>query len=161
MPADGTNPFRWRCGEGGENCYVENGKPRIGALAKHLPGLCAFTDVDMLAEINGRCLLGEFKEGDGARELKTGQRLALQGLACNPWATVVAICGSGREMTCSSLALIVPYPRAALVWQPYTTEQFHDLIRRWGEWASRQQYPDASMLRALHRSVGRFPIFKT
>ena len=87
--------FRWQCDSQG--CFAKKKMFRFDLFSGCFAGKIAPTDVDFMAEVAGRFLLLEFKEG-GA-DLQTGQRIALERLvSMGKGKVVVAVVRHDEDM---------------------------------------------------------------
>lgn len=68
---------RHKCSERG--CYLETTHPPIHLFANSLPRNIRFSDIDAVADVDGRILFLEWKEGVRG-DLPTGQRLLAENL---------------------------------------------------------------------------------
>jgi hypothetical protein len=135
MSADGFNPLRWNCAESG--CFNLHKRPKIEVFAECLPGKIAFSDVDGIVEIGGRCLMLEFKAVP--IPIPTGQRLMFQALSRSGLFEVLCLAGNALTMEVTHLARFSGGEWHA--WKPGTIEDAKAAIRGW---AKREQYdPDA------------------
>lgn len=138
-----ANPMRYDCAEG-RRCYNLYKRPKLEMLAAYLPGKCAFTDVDGLAEINGYGLLLEWKPSEDGLPIlrgphRGGQIIAYERLSQSGCLTVVAAAGDALTMEVTHLAWWwFDYWQE---WFPATIVDLASFITDWVTWAQAQKRP--------------------
>jgi len=128
--ANGANPLRWDCEKRG--CFNKKKRPKIEMFADCLPGRCAFSDIDAIAEVNGNFLIQEWKGGGG---LPTGQRIMFERMTSSSPVCVFVVEGNAESMTVTHMTRIwrgVIHAR-----EPSSMESLRGRIAAWAKWAGR------------------------
>lgn len=129
MNSGGFNPMRWNCGRDG--CFNVVKRPKIELFADCLPGKIAFSDVDGITEINGKCLMLEFKPAPVT--LQAGQRIMFTRLSNSGIVSVILLAGDAQTMQISHMAKI--YLGRWHEWRPATLDEAKGAISAWAQWA--------------------------
>ncbi len=132
--ANGYNPLRWSCANGG--CYNVVHRPKIEVFAECFPGKIAVTDVDGSVEVNGRFLFLEFKGGE-PRDLPVGQRLYFQRLtALSKKVVAIVVCADAETMRVRAYRTI--WQGRVGDWRVSNLDDLKGRIRTWANKATRE-----------------------
>ena len=126
MSSNGFNPMRWDCEKQG--CFNKKRRPKIEQFAECLPGKIAFSDVDGIAEVNGRALVLEWKAQP--TDIPTGQRIMWQRLTKTGILSVLCIAGDAETMdvTDTRYCHLGAWDKA---WKTDNIQGVKDSIKRW------------------------------
>lgn len=131
------NPMRWQCEARG--CFNRKKRPKIEVFHECFPRGINFGDVDMVVEIGGQLLFGEWKPS--ASPIGRGQRLLHDALV-EAGATVIIIAGDAEVMTITEYTVRskhLPGGKDRTV-RPATLEDLKQQIAKWAQWADHQSH---------------------
>jgi len=130
---NGYNPMRWDCEVDG--CFNKKCRPKIEEFAECFPGSMAFTDIDMMIEINGRFLFGEWKSF--TLETPTGQRIAYERLVNKCPATMIMLYGNAETMEVKMYRVLTSGQK--MDWTIGNLEDVKTIMSAWSDYATRRR----------------------
>ena len=132
MSAPGFNPIQWNCMVSG--CFNYHRHFDIEHFAQCFPGRIGFTDLDAFVELNGHCLIVEFKQGANdlraAADLTDGQRRAFEALTALSDKITVVVARCDYVTSEVSECLLIREGRAG-TWRPTNLDAFTANIEGW------------------------------
>ena len=127
--------MRWKCDFRG--CFNQKKRPKIEVFHDCFPRGINFGDVDMVVEIGGQLLFGEWKPS--ASPIGRGQRMLHDALVAIG-ATVIVIVGDAETMVISEYTVRSSHlPDGARLVRPATLDGLKEQIARWAMWADAQR----------------------
>ena len=148
---DGYNPLKWDCEEDG--CFNKKMRPKIEVFAECFPGNMAFTDIDMMIEINGRFLFGEWKST--TTEIPTGQRIAYERLVNKCPVTFILLYGDAETMEIKMYRILTNESKGE--WRFGDLETVKAIMKQWSDYAQRRTHGPFTCPESIEAAAGQAP----
>lgn len=124
--------MNWECSRDG--CFEKKKRVKLGIFDECLPGRIGFTDIDGIVEINGACLIMEWK-GAGV-PVPVGQQIMFKQITATPLFTIIVVEGDAENMSVARYQLW--FNKKAHKWVEEDIRSLKSVVRRWSNWARRR-----------------------
>lgn len=126
--------MRWDCSPDKDGCFNEKMRVKLGVFDDCFPGNIGFGDIDGIVEINGFCMMLEWK---GAEiNIPIGQRIMFERITKDPKFTVLVVQGNAENMQIQKIQLW--FNGKAQKWMEADLAKTRNIIKRWAKWTKQR-----------------------
>ena len=126
--------MRWDCAPDKDGCFNEKMRVKLGVFDDCFPGNIGFGDVDGIVEINGFCMMLEWK-GINVN-IPKGQKTMFERITADPKFTVLVVQGNAQTMKIEKYQLWFNGKEKKRV--NADLDETKKVIARWANWTKQR-----------------------